>query len=479
MPSSGAACTTGSTTRRPSARRRSCTPAFRGSSDEVALRVCAAVSRLREEELYKLPGVGETIAWAQALLALDSGDLDETLGVALKVREDIDQVRERRSAQRCLSGSALRLTGRLTLLVASMRAGGARVGIGELLSAHRALAAIDPSNRETAYFALRAALCSRRDDIAPFDAAFAEWFSTPAPDRPDAPEKLDEVASLVLPRVNVPAARGAPACAGRGGRGARAGGLVGRRAAAGEGLRGVHRRRAPRRPRRSCAASRGPGPHARAGARARRAAAGAPPHAARPDLRRTMRSSLRTAGDPFERHWREPGERPRPLVMVCDVSGSMEPYARMLLQYMQACVAARRRVEAFVFGTRLTRVTAELRGRRSRSGARPRGHRRLGLVRRHAHRRRTGHAQPRARPPARPRRDRGPAVGRVGSRRSRAAGGRDGAARRAAPIRWFGSTRSRPTRPTSRSPSACRPRCRTSITSWPGIHLLHWRSSLG
>jgi uncharacterized protein len=41
----------------------------------------------------------------------------------------------------------------------------------------------------------------------------------------------------------------------------------------------------------------------------------------------------------------------------------MEPYARMLLAYMQACVAARRRVEAFVFGTRLTRVTAELRGR--------------------------------------------------------------------------------------------------------------------
>ena len=90
---------------------------------------------------------------------------------------------------------------------------------------------------------------------------------------------------------------------------------------------------------------------------------GAPPHAARPDLRRTIRSSLRSGGEPFERHWREPGERPRPLVLVCDVSGSMEPYARMLLQYMQACVAARRRVEAFVFGTRLTRVTAELSGR--------------------------------------------------------------------------------------------------------------------
>jgi uncharacterized protein with von Willebrand factor type A (vWA) domain len=50
-------------------------------------------------------------------------------------------------------------------------------------------------------------------------------------------------------------------------------------------------------------------------------------------------------------------------VLVCDVSGSMEPYARMLLSYMQACVSARRRVEAFAFGTRLTRVTRELRAR--------------------------------------------------------------------------------------------------------------------
>jgi MoxR-like ATPase len=67
-----------------------------GVPDEVAARVCAAVARLRAEDLYKLPGVGETITWAQALLAVD-GDagLEETLGVALKVREDIDLVRER------------------------------------------------------------------------------------------------------------------------------------------------------------------------------------------------------------------------------------------------------------------------------------------------------------------------------------------------------------------------------------------------
>ena len=62
--------------------------------EAVALRVCEAVARLRDEELYKLPGVGETITWARALLALGPDEpLDETLGVALKVREDIDRVR--------------------------------------------------------------------------------------------------------------------------------------------------------------------------------------------------------------------------------------------------------------------------------------------------------------------------------------------------------------------------------------------------
>ena len=67
-----------------------------GVPEEVAARVCSAVARLREQELYKLPGVGETITWARALLALDGqASLDDTLGVALKVREDIERVREK------------------------------------------------------------------------------------------------------------------------------------------------------------------------------------------------------------------------------------------------------------------------------------------------------------------------------------------------------------------------------------------------
>ena len=82
-----------------------------------------------------------------------------------------------------------------------------------------------------------------------------------------------------------------------------------------------------------------------------------------PDVRRMVRGSLRTAGEPIDRVWRAPSRRPRPMVLVLDVSGSMTPYARMLLQYLHASVAARRRVEAFAFGTRLTRITHELGGR--------------------------------------------------------------------------------------------------------------------
>ncbi len=68
-----------------------------GLPEAIADRVVAAVARLRDQgDLYKQPGVGETIVWAQALLALgEEADLDETLGVALKVHEDVVRVRER------------------------------------------------------------------------------------------------------------------------------------------------------------------------------------------------------------------------------------------------------------------------------------------------------------------------------------------------------------------------------------------------
>ena len=84
---------------------------------------------------------------------------------------------------------------------------------------------------------------------------------------------------------------------------------------------------------------------------------------ARPDLRATLRSAIGAGGEPIRRHWLEPGDRLRRLVLLLDVSGSMEPYARAMLRFVHAAVAGRQRVEAFSLGTRLTRVTKELNSR--------------------------------------------------------------------------------------------------------------------
>ena len=83
----------------------------------------------------------------------------------------------------------------------------------------------------------------------------------------------------------------------------------------------------------------------------------------RHDLRRTVRASISNGGEPMQLHWKQPSDRLRRIVVLLDISGSMEPYARALLRFMHAAVAGRQRVEAFAFSTRLTRLTKELRSR--------------------------------------------------------------------------------------------------------------------
>jgi uncharacterized protein with von Willebrand factor type A (vWA) domain len=83
----------------------------------------------------------------------------------------------------------------------------------------------------------------------------------------------------------------------------------------------------------------------------------------RPDLRRTVRAAMRAGGEPVRRHFLEPSTRHRRLVLLLDVSGSMEPYARALIRFVHAAVAGRQKVEAFALGTRLTRITRELSSR--------------------------------------------------------------------------------------------------------------------
>jgi uncharacterized protein with von Willebrand factor type A (vWA) domain len=246
------------------------------------------------------------------------------------------------------------LSSQVGLLAAQMRAHGARVGLGEVLAAQRALAAVDASSRAEAFYALRAALCSTRAELTAFATAFTAVFG--AEETVDPLDELGEIAKQALPRVAVPQQGDeAPAIdltptpaawsqeellrekdfaaytdAER---------AMARRLLARIALKGPKRLS-----RRTVATTRRRDEH---------------------DLRATIRASLRTGGELLERRYREQALRPRRLVLVCDVSGSMAPYSRMLLQYMQACVAARARVEAFVFGTRLTRVTRELRGRDS------------------------------------------------------------------------------------------------------------------
>jgi uncharacterized protein with von Willebrand factor type A (vWA) domain len=246
------------------------------------------------------------------------------------------------------------VTGPLQDLAENLRRLGVRVGLGELLTAHRALAAVDCAAPEEAFHALRATLCSSRADRKAFATAFASVFGERADPAAEALSALGPVPTAALPRVAVPV----PATE----RTAlpplepvpaawsdvellRAKDFATYTDAERAAVRRLLARLAARTPTRLSRRTR--------------------PVRTRghiPDLRATTRASLRS-GELLERRWRAPTRRPRRLVLVLDVSGSMAPYARMLLQYVQASVAARARVEAFAFGTHLTRITRELAGR--------------------------------------------------------------------------------------------------------------------
>jgi uncharacterized protein len=81
------------------------------------------------------------------------------------------------------------------------------------------------------------------------------------------------------------------------------------------------------------------------------------------DLRRLARRSLARGGDPIERTFRRRIDVPRKLVVLCDVSGSMEAYTRALLLFLHAVVGSGPRVDVFAFGTRIIRLTDDFRTR--------------------------------------------------------------------------------------------------------------------
>jgi uncharacterized protein len=249
-----------------------------------------------------------------------------------------------------------------------LRVRGLPVGTGRILTFIRGVASLGLTDRASLYWAGRVSLVARRDDIEAYDRAFEDWYRSlgagegglrieldlPAPATGRADDTPDELERLV----------GSTAAAWRGadeGEEPEPGDEASLRivASAAEVLREKsfadltedERHRVARMIRDLIV--RLPVERTR---RTRPA-----PKGARFDVRRTLRRSLRTQGEPFERAWRDRRARTRPLVLILDVSGSMAPYSRALLQFAYAAMAAGRRVEVFCFGTRLTRVTRTLR----------------------------------------------------------------------------------------------------------------------
>ena len=82
-----------------------------------------------------------------------------------------------------------------------------------------------------------------------------------------------------------------------------------------------------------------------------------------PDMRRIIRRNLKYGAELLEVTWRKTKQKPRPLVIICDISGSMTLYSRLLLHFIHTISNGLMNVETFVFGTRLTRITRQLQKR--------------------------------------------------------------------------------------------------------------------
>ena len=189
-------------------------------------------------------------------------------------------------------------------------------------------------------------------------------------------------------------------------------------------------------------------------------------HGRRIDMRRTLRGSLRTGGDPIRLARRRRRIARRRLVLLCDISGSMEPYARAYLQFLACAAGSGPNAEAFVFATRLTRLTRALASRHPERAIQRAAAAAPGLVERHADRRRAEGVQrpPRASGHGARRRGRDP-LRRLGARRPGARRARDGAPRAARPPDRVGQPARRAPARSRCGPAAWSPRCRTATRS--------------
>ncbi|MBV8987878.1 MAG: VWA domain-containing protein [Solirubrobacterales bacterium] len=235
-----------------------------------------------------------------------------------------------------------------------LREAGLEVGPGRIADALRGIESIDLTRQEDVYWALQSTLVSRREEVEPFNRAFDAWFLRRAVRPPDRAREDPRQARKGAQRLRRDAQ---PAHA--------------EQASAGDPESIGHSAHEVLREKDFAAMS--PEEFAAARSLITALAADRPlrrSRRSRPsrrgsalDMRSLARASIATGGEPIERRFRRRSQKPRKLVILCDVSGSMEAYTRALLLYLHASVRSGDGVEVFAFGTRLTRLTSELTSR--------------------------------------------------------------------------------------------------------------------
>jgi uncharacterized protein len=242
-------------------------------------------------------------------------------------------------------------TGLLVKFAGELRAAGLAVGSGDVLLYCSALSRLDPADLVDLYWAGRATLVNRHDDIAVYDQVFHRFFLAV-----DGPAE-DPLMLMLRASAQAQGALAIPSTEpGESEREDDA--VLGWMASDVEALK--HKSFAACTPeelaalRRIMARIRLTPPRRRT-RRTTAAQAGR-----RPDPRRTVRESMRTHGDPARLYWRRRKVRLRPLILILDISGSMADYSRSLLQFAHSAARSAGRVEVFCFGTRLTRVTGAM-----------------------------------------------------------------------------------------------------------------------
>jgi uncharacterized protein with von Willebrand factor type A (vWA) domain len=259
----------------------------------------------------------------------------------------------------------------LTHFGRALRAAGLPVGSGQIIDATRAVDVVGVENKWDVYWALAACFVRRREELLLFDEVFDLFFRDPF--------AMSKALGALLSRASIPDARNRPDPGSRRAREAlqrakppppldpdaprekRIEYDVTMTASEEHALRArdFEKMTADEVARAREAIRRMPLP--RATVKTRRLQPDA--RGAKLDLRRTLAATLRSGGDAIVLRRRGPRERPPPLVAICDISGSMERYSRMVLHFLHALSRSRPRVSSFVFGTRLTNVTRWIRER--------------------------------------------------------------------------------------------------------------------